>query len=78
IGINNRDLTTFTTDLAVAERMAAVVVRPGITAVAESGIHDPHDAERMSAAGYDAILVGEALIVASDPGKALSRLVGRS
>ena len=78
IGVNNRDLTTFTTDLAVAERVAGVVVRPGITTVAESGIHDPRDAERMSSAGYDAVLVGEALIVASDPGETLARLVGRS
>jgi indole-3-glycerol phosphate synthase len=78
IGVNNRDLTTFTTDLAVAERIADVVMRSGITTVAESGIHDRHDAVRMSAAGYDAILVGEALVVASDPAETLARLVGRS
>jgi indole-3-glycerol phosphate synthase len=78
IGVNNRDLTTFKTDLAVAERIADVVVRSGVTAVAESGIHDRHDAVRMSAAGYDAILVGEALVVASDPAEMLARLVGRS
>ncbi len=78
IGVNNRDLTTFATDPAVAERIADVVVQPGITTVAESGIHTPEDAARMSAAGYDAVLVGEALVIASDPAETLTRLVGRS
>ena len=77
IGINNRDLRTFETDLAVAESIADRIARPGVTTVAESGIHDPGDAERMSSAGYDAILVGEALVVASDPAETLARLVGR-
>lgn len=77
IGINNRDLRTFETDLAVAESIADLIARPGVTTVAESGIHDPGDAERMSSAGYDAILVGEALVVASDPAETLARLVGR-
>ncbi|MEA2009282.1 MAG: indole-3-glycerol phosphate synthase TrpC, partial [Actinomycetota bacterium] len=39
IGVNNRDLTTFETDLRVAERVADVIMRRGITTVAESGIH---------------------------------------
>jgi indole-3-glycerol phosphate synthase len=78
IGVNNRDLTTFETDLRVAERIADVIMRPGVTTVAESGIHGPEDAGRMSSAGYDAVLVGEALVVASDPGETLERLVGRS
>jgi len=77
IGINNRDLTTFDTDLGVAENLADLIVRPGITTVAESGIHGPRDAERMVSAGYDAILVGEALIVAPDPAETLARLAGR-
>ena len=78
VGVNNRDLTTFETDLMVAEAIADVVSEPGITTVAESGIHEPEDAERMRNAGYDAILVGEALVVAADPADALARLVGRS
>jgi len=78
IGVNNRDLTTFTTDLAVAESIADAIMRPGITTVAESGIHTSGDAERMSSAGYDAILVGEALIVAPDPAAMLAELVDRS
>lgn len=78
IGVNNRDLSTFVTDLGVAESLASMVEGRGVVAVAESGIHTPEDAARMKAAGYDAILVGEALVVAEDPAASLARLVGRS
>ena len=78
IGVNNRNLETFVTDLGVAEALATAVQGDGIVTVAESGIHTPHDAERMRNADYDAILVGEALVVADDPASSLSRLVGRS
>ena len=78
IGVNNRNLMTFATDLGVAEGLASTVQEEGIVAVAESGIHTPQDAERMQSAGYDAILVGEALVVADDPAATLARLVGRS
>lgn len=77
IGVNNRNLTTFSTDLGVAEAIATTVQGDGIITVAESGIHTPDDARRMEDAGYDAILVGEALVVADDPAALLSRLVGR-
>ena len=76
VGVNNRNLATFVTDLAVAEDLAASVQGPGIVAVAESGIHGAGDTERMRDAGYDAILVGEALVVADDPAAALRLLVG--
>jgi len=78
IGVNNRNLETFATDLRVAEALAAAVQGEGIVTVAESGIHTPDDAERMRNTDYDAILVGEALVVADDPASSLSRLVGRS
>ncbi len=77
IGVNNRDLTTFVTDLVVAERLASIVQAGGAVTVAESGIHTPADAARMTAAGYDAILVGEALVTAADPATDLAELVGR-
>lgn len=76
VGVNNRNLTTFVTDLAVAEGLAPLVQCEGIVAVAESGIHVGGDARRMRDAGYDAILVGEALVVADDPAAALRNLVG--
>jgi indole-3-glycerol phosphate synthase len=78
VGINNRDLATFETSLTVAESVSDLVVRPGITTLAESGIQGPEDAERMKVAGYDAVLVGEALVTASNPAETLAGLVGRS
>ena len=66
VGVNNRDLTTFETDLATAERIAPMLSSVPVT-VGESGIHAGADAERMAAAGYDAVLVGESLVRASDP-----------
>lgn len=75
IGVNNRDLATFETTLATAETLASSVCQAGIVAVAESGIHEAHDARRMASAGYQAILVGEALVIADDPAAALSRMV---
>lgn len=73
IGINNRDLRTFTVDLAVSERLAPLVPRDRVV-VAESGIHGPSDVERLAAAGVHAILVGECLMVAADRRAAVEAL----
>lgn len=67
IGINNRDLRTFTVDLAVTERLRPLVP-PDILVVGESGIHTPDDVARLVAVGVDAILVGEAFVRAK-PGQ---------
>ena len=75
IGVNNRDLSTFAVDPGVSERLSGTVKQPGVVAVAESGVSDPDGAKRMWALGYDAILVGEALVTAADPEKLLERLV---
>ena len=61
VGVNNRDLATFVTDLAVAEG-AATAIPDRIVSVGESGVSTIEGAARMRAAGYDAILVGEALV----------------
>lgn len=66
VGVNNRDLTDFTVDLATAERIAPLVAEAAVT-VAESGIFTGVDAKRMAEAGYDAVLVGEALVKSDDP-----------
>jgi indole-3-glycerol phosphate synthase len=75
IGINNRDLETFVTDLGVTERLARRVPQ-GALVVAESGIFGPEDVARLQRAGASAFLVGESLMREPDPGLALRRLLG--
>jgi len=65
IGINNRDLRTFEVDLAVTERLRPLIPNDKVVA-ALSGVHTRADAERMAKAGAHAVLVGEALMTASD------------
>jgi indole-3-glycerol phosphate synthase len=74
IGINNRDLKTFTIDTELAVRLRPLIPAPCVV-VAESGIRDAADVARLRAAGVDAMLVGEALMRASDPGAALAALL---
>jgi indole-3-glycerol phosphate synthase len=66
IGVNNRDLAVFRTDLALSERLIPQFP-PQVTAISESGIMNGADAARVRAAGAHAILVGEALMKAADP-----------
>ncbi|MEM9026402.1 MAG: indole-3-glycerol phosphate synthase TrpC [Verrucomicrobiota bacterium] len=66
VGVNNRDLSRFVTDLAISETIIPQIPDE-IIAVSESGIFDTDDAERASACGANAILVGEALMKAEDP-----------
>ena len=63
VGVNNRDLRTFEVDLATTERVAAALP-PGrdVLFVAESGISDPDDVERLLGCGAEAFLVGESLM----------------
>jgi indole-3-glycerol phosphate synthase len=75
VGVNNRDLTTFAIDLDVAERLAPLLMGERVVTVAESGVSDAAGAGRMWALGYDAILVGEALVTAPDPEQLLESLV---
>ena len=78
VGVNNRDLAVFETDLAVTERLARYV--PGdVLLVSESGIRDRDDVARVAAAGADAVLVGEALVRSGSPGELVGEMaaVGR-
>ena len=75
IGVNNRDLTTFTTDLSVAEA-SADAMPSDVVRIAESGVSSRQGAARMRAAGYDAILVGEALVRHRDPMRFVAELAG--
>ncbi len=76
IGVNNRDLRTFVTDLAVTERLASAVP-PGALMVTESGIFTHDDAQRLAAAGARAMLVGESLMRQADVTAATRALLGR-
>ncbi|MBA2573036.1 MAG: indole-3-glycerol phosphate synthase TrpC [Gemmatimonadetes bacterium] len=76
LGVNNRDLATFTTDLALSEQLVRHVPA-AVTFVAESGIRTSADVERLGACGVDAVLVGEALMRQPDITAAARALVGR-
>jgi len=75
VGVNSRDLATFTIDLRVAERLLGMIPM-AIPAVAESGIETRDDVARMAAAGADLVLVGTALAREREPGTAVRGLVG--
>ena len=77
VGINNRDLDTFRTDIATSVRLAA---RLGAhqTGVAESGIHSREELEKIVAAGIFNFLIGESIVRAQDTRGFLSRLVGKA
>ncbi len=65
IGINNRDLATFTVDLATTERLRPLIPRDRIV-VSESGLKSRSDIEKLRQLRVDAALVGESLMLASD------------
>jgi indole-3-glycerol phosphate synthase len=73
IGINNRDLRTFETDLGVTEHLLPSVP-PGTLVISESGVHGPDDIARLYARGARGFLVGESLMRAEDPGAFVKEL----
>jgi indole-3-glycerol phosphate synthase len=75
IGINNRDLRTFETDIARTEDLASLVPK-GRIVVSESGIHTHDDLVRLRRAEVHAVLVGEALVTSADPGAKVRELLG--
>lgn len=75
LGVNNRDLDTFTTDLETTVALLDAVPG-GVAVVSESGIRSPGDVRRLGAAGVDAVLVGETLLRAQDPAAAAGDLSG--
>lgn len=80
VGINNRDLKSFVTDLAVTERVLEHGRKSfprfeSLLIVSESGIRTGADVARLSKAGARAFLVGESLVASGDPGENLERLI---
>jgi indole-3-glycerol phosphate synthase len=76
LGVNNRNLHDFTVDLQTTARLRKCIPA-NIALVAESGIHTADDVARVRDMGVDAILVGEALVTASDVGAKVRELVTR-
>jgi indole-3-glycerol phosphate synthase len=74
VGVNNRNLETFVVDIGHAAALAPELPA-GCLRVAESGIGERSQVERLRAAGFDAFLIGESLLLADDPGRLLEELV---
>jgi indole-3-glycerol phosphate synthase len=66
VGVNSRSLQSFAEDLTIGERLASMLPAE-VVGVAESAVRRGADARRMAVAGFDAVLVGEALVRAGDP-----------
>jgi indole-3-glycerol phosphate synthase len=75
IGANNRDLSTFTVDLETTARIGRLLPSE-VLLVAESGIFTRRDVLEVEQAGASAVLVGEAILCAPDPGKKIQELTG--
>jgi indole-3-glycerol phosphate synthase len=75
VGINNRNLETLAIDATTSERMLGLVPAT-VIAIAESGVSDRADVERVASAGADAILVGSSVSAAADPQAAVRCLTG--
>jgi indole-3-glycerol phosphate synthase len=76
LGVNHRDLKTFTIDMTLTSKIIASITIDTIV-VAESGIRGPADVKMLDEARADAILVGEHLMRAPSPGAALRELMGK-
>lgn len=76
IGVNNRDLRTFTVSLETSINLARNMPK-GVLTISESGIRNAEDIQRLMGAGYQGFLVGEHLMRASSPGAALNELINK-
>ena len=77
IGVNNRDLATLAVDPGRALRLRPRIPN-GVVSVAESGVRTRDDVRRIEEAGFDAVLIGETLVISPDPAATLMDLMGKS
>ncbi len=79
LGINNRDLKTFSIDLDTSKGLLSLAKgrTPAPLMVCESGIKTRDDIERMNTVGYNVFLIGEALATHSDPQSGVQHLISR-
>ena len=75
IGINNRDLRTFTVDLSVTEKIRSLLGAEKVV-VSESGIHRREDIRQLEKIGVNAVLIGEAFMAAKDIGAKMREIMG--
>lgn len=74
VGVNNRDLKTFITDLSRAEELSSLIPS-GYVKIAESGIRNPEDILRLRNAGYNGFLIGEKFMTQADPAMACADFI---
>ena len=74
IGVNNRNLKSFTVDLRTTEKLSEEIL-PGQILVSESGLKTPDDARLVHLWGANAILVGESLMRHSDPAEGIQEFM---
>ena len=74
IGINNRDLRTFSTSTRISERLVHYLPDDAVV-VSESGLHSVEQLRALEAEGVGAFLIGETFMTAHDPGASLSRFL---
>lgn len=77
IGINNRDLSSFHTDIDLSAKLATHLPDKAVK-VAESGIKSGYDIKRLSQCGFNGFLIGEALMKELSPGSTLKRLINET
>ena len=76
VGINNRDLSTFVTDVRLSFALGEKIPRE-YAKISESGISDPATVANLRRAGFDGFLMGETFMKTSDPGESLRNFVER-
>jgi len=77
IGINNRDLKTFKTDISITRKLIKKIPR-GITTISESGLARREDIISLQQSGVDAFLIGETFMKEKNPGDKLRELIGNT